>query len=873
MLRFLAALCLSFGLCLGARPASAQSMLEGNFDPAVPTLTAVAGHGPTERISSPAEITDYLQALASAAPDRTRLVEYARSWENRPLNYLVITSAANMARLDTLRGAMDRVAAGDAAAVGDALPVTWLSYGVHGNEISSSDAALALAYHLLASQGDSRVDTILSNSVVVIDPSQNPDGRARFVSGFRQALGIVPSGDRYAAEHDEPWPGGRPNHYLFDLNRDWFALTQPETRGKVAAVRDWHPVVLIDAHEMGGDSSYFFPPSADPFNPYVTERQKQKQILLGRNHAAWFDRLGIPYFTREVYDLFYPGYGDTWPTLNGAVAETFEQASARGLVWDRADGTVLTYGDGVRNHFIGTFAAAETVANNASLFLTDYAGYRRSAIAGEVGKGSYIIDLSVRRWNAEALARRLALQGFAIGRMVDSFSVCGKSYPSGALVVDKAQPGARLLRSLLDKTVPLPPDWLAQQEDRRSRDLPHNLYDVTAWSVGLMSGLSVSECGSTPAARPIAAEEPIPALASGSGDFGIAVPWTDSGQVRLVTEALRAGITGRTTDTDFRAAGRAFPRGTVIFARGDNADGALAEVQRLAARIGAETVALDSGWVESGPNLGSESFARLSLPRVAMLWDEGISSTSAGALRYVLEQRFGLPVTPIRTGSIARADLSRYDVLLAPDGRGNLGLGDDGKAAVTRFVRGGGVLVAVEGAIPAFAEGDEALFKTKAESRLAPDETADAQDEDAEGTGTAYASEAEYLASIRSGDSPPDEQPGALLATAIDADSYLSAGYGDGPVVLAGGSMILTPLARTDGTNVVRFSNPDELLVSGYLWDENRRQLAFKPYMFAQPNGDGLAIGFTQDPSTRGYLDGLDLLIANAVIAAPARTR
>ena len=245
----------------------------------------------------------YLSALAQAAPDRAKLVQYATSWEGRPLHYLVLTAPENMARIEAIKADLANVAAGRASN-GDALPVTWLAFGVHGNEVTSTDAALMMAYHLLASEGDARVDQIMRDSVVIIDPSQNPDGRARFVYNFRAALGLVPFGDRQAAEHDEPWPSGRFNHYLFDLNRDWFTLSQPETRGKVAAIREWSPVVVKDIHEMDGDDTYFFSPAADPVNPNLTPAQIRLYELIGRNNAAWFDRIGEPYFTREVYDLF-----------------------------------------------------------------------------------------------------------------------------------------------------------------------------------------------------------------------------------------------------------------------------------------------------------------------------------------------------------------------------------------------------------------------------------------------------------------------------------------------------------------------------------------------------------------------------------------
>ncbi len=868
MLRLLAAFALT-AMCLSA-PASAQSMAEGQFDAAVPTLEQVVGHRSGAQVSSPEEAVRYMQALQQAAPDRVRLVEYARSWEGRPLIYAIVTSPANMRRIEAVQADLAALGRGTSpTSLANILPVTWLAFGVHGDEISSTDAALVLAYHLLASQNDAAVERILGNSVVIIDPSQNPDGRGRFVTGFRQQLGLAPSADRNTAAADQPWPGGRYNHYLFDMNRDYFALTQPETRGRVTAYQNWQPVVVVDAHEMGGDESYFFPPTADPINPNVTAVQRTREMLLGRNNAAAMDRIGQPYFTREVFDMFYPGYGDSWPMFNGAIGMTFEQASARGLLWERADGTLLTYADGVRNHFITTLATAQTVADNAALFLGDYATYRRTAAAGQAGSGSYVIDLSRAHWNAEALARRLAFQGIAVGRVAGPASACGRNYPVGYLSISRSQPSARLIRSLLDADTALPADFAAAQEARRSRDLPHELYDTTAWSVGLMSGADVALCASAAAGSPITADQPITARTDEPGAFGLAVRWTDSGQVRLVAEALRAGLVGRATDEAFTVGGRTFGRGTVVFSRGDNPE-RLADLTTLARRIGAETEALTSGWVEDGPNLGSDAFVRLEAPRVAMLWDDGVEPTSAGGLRYSLEQRLGIPVSVIRTGSVAAANLGRYNVLLVPDGQYATSLGEAGHAAIAAYANGGGVVVVLGEAITGFTSGDSALFALARETVLGGDPDDDERKPVV--PGAAITTEAAYRTAIADDTRRPDIMPGALLHTAIDADNFLSAGYDQSaPVVFAAGDLVFAPLSREAGINVVRFAAADTLLASGYLWAENRRQMAFKPYMVAQPAGSGLAIGFIHDPAVRGYLDGLDLLLANAVIMAPAR--
>ncbi|WP_379920489.1 M14 metallopeptidase family protein [Erythrobacter sp. R86502] len=855
-----------------AQPGAAQSFGQGPFDTAIPTLTTTVGHEPGTRVTSPDQTYAYLSALAEAAPDRAKLVQYAVSWEGRPLYYLVLTAPTNMVRIEAIRADMAAIAAGRPGS-GSALPVTWLAYGVHGNEISSTDAALMTAYHLLASLNDPRSTKILDNTIVVIDPMQNPDGRARFVSNFLAATGIAPAADRQAAEHDEPWPSGRVNHYMFDLNRDWFTLSQPETRGKVAAIREWNPVVVVDLHEMGGDETYFFSPAAQPFNPNLSAAQIRSYELIGRYNAAAFDARGEPYFTREVYDLFYPGYGDTWNAHQGAIGSTYEQGSARGLVFARRDGTDLTYGDGIANHFTASLATASAVADNPQKFLADFAAYRSGNAGGAAGRGTYVIDLGESRWNAERLGRRLAEQGITVLRRESAASLCGRSYPEGYLAVPQAQPAARLVRSLLDRDTPLPSDFLAEQERRRSVDLPHELYDVTAWSVGPMSGTDIRLCNAAVSGDAMRADAPIAAKVEGTGDFAIAVPWTDSGQARLVALALREGIDGRATDRAFVSDGRAFPRGTVVFPAGSNSPDKMARLGVLAREVGAHTVALESGWVDSGPNLGSEHFVRLKVPRVALAWDDGVSPLSAGALRYVLEQRLGLPVTPIRTSRLSRADLSDYDVVLVPEGNPGSLLGDNGKRSMRSFVQRGGVLVAIGESLDAFSGGDDPLISVKREAALGRGPAEKDNDGGDLAEGMAIASDAEYRETIKDQAALPDTLPGALLNVVGEPDHFLSAGYDSGAVVLATGSRIFTPLDRSTGVNVMRFAAPQDLVASGYVWDENRRQLAYKPYLMAQSHGRGLVIGFAHDPSARAYLEGLDLLIANAVLVAPSRVR
>ncbi|HQR35357.1 MAG TPA: M14 family metallopeptidase, partial [Blastocatellia bacterium] len=377
-------------LCLLSLSANAQKpeFAPGvKYDAKIPSLKQVTGYDFAEHVTPPEEIIRYLKALHEAAPDRTKLVKYAETWEKRELWALVVATPERIRQLDQIKAGLRQLAnptaSTDVARLARELPVVVvLTHGVHGNEISSGEAALAESYHLLAAQGDATVDLIRREAIVIIDPMQNPDGRARFVFQNLQGQAMTPDAEPAAAEHDEPWPGGRSNHYLFDLNRDWFAQNHPESQGRVKLLLEWSPQVVVDLHEMGGDSTYYFPPAAEPPNPHMTKTQMDWIATFGQANAARFDERGFGYFNREVFDAFYPGYGVSWPTAQGAIGMTFEKGSARGLVLRRSNETLLTYRDGAVEHFTAAISTAATAARNREKMLRDYAEFRRSAGAG-----------------------------------------------------------------------------------------------------------------------------------------------------------------------------------------------------------------------------------------------------------------------------------------------------------------------------------------------------------------------------------------------------------------------------------------------------------------------------------------------------------
>ena len=864
---------------------------DAQYDPAIPTVEAVLGYAPGERITWHRDVIRYFEALAVAAPDRMMITEYARSWENRELILAVVSAPGNIANLDAIKSNMQRLADpritdGDVAAqiIESQAAVTWLSYGVHGNEISSTDAAMLTAYHLLASQDDARVADIMANSVVVIDPMQNPDGRDRFIHNFEIAEGLVPDSDRLAAEHDEPWPGGRTNHYLFDMNRDWFIQTQPETQGRTAAMLQWYPVAYVDAHEMGSDGTYFFAPEAIPYNPHLAEDQRASLQLFGRNNARYFDMFGFDYFTREVYDAFYPGYGASWPSYFGSIAMTYEQASARGLVVRQYDGNELHYRYTVRNHFVTSLSTAETVANNREKFLTDFYNFRVSAI--EEGEGedirAYILPTQNDQAAANKLAGLLSRQDVEVSRAEAEFSACGQSYEAGSIVIRTDQPAKRFIRTLLDVEVAMEAEFLAEQERRRARNLPDEIYDVTAWSLPLMMNVETHTCNRVPSGdfELIGTDLVQPgSISGGQALVAYLVPWGSAPAVRFLAGALRAGLSVKSNDKAFTNIEAEYPAGTLILDVTDNPPDIHIIVESLAAQTGANVVSVNDSWVTDGPSFGSANVVRFNIPKIAMAWDRPTVSYSAGNTRFVIERQFDFPVTPIRVNQLRTADLSRYQVLILPltSGAGyKAALGESGIDNLKGWVERGGVLISLGNATRFLADPDVdliAIRREKAVVEVEEDEKGDEDSEEATVDGQYLTELEEYEEQIVPLDDDPDAVAGVLVRADVDQEHWLTAGVAPVVNVLVRGTDVYTPIRLNDGFNVARFQGPNDLLASGYIWEENRRQLAYKPFLVSQSQGVGQVIAFTQDPTVRAYMDGLNVMLMNAIFRGAAHAR
>lgn len=888
-----------------------------SYDPAVPTVQKVLGYDVGERIASHAEIMKYFEALAAAQPRRVKLIEYGKSWEGRKLISAMVGSEATISKLGEFQSNIKKLADprktndAEAARIAASLPAgVMLAYNVHGNEISGPDAAMMTAYHVLAARNDRMVDSILTNTLIMIDPTQNPDGRDRFVHNFQIAEGLEPIANPVAAEHNEPWPGGRTNHYMFDMNRDWFALTQPETRGRIKLLNEWFPLVFVDLHEMGGESTYYFAPEAVPYNPHIAANQRESLFWFGKNNAKWFDQFGFRYFTREVFDAFYPGYGASWPIYYGAIAMTYENASARGLAWERSDGKVFTFQESVQKHFVASISTLEAAAQYRKQLVENFYRYRKTAI--EEGQKEEVKEYVLLREGdvsaVDKLANVLAAQGIEVRKSRDSFQVEGGSAPQGSYLISAAQPNKRMIRTLLDKDTPMEAEFLKEQERRRAKKQPDEIYDVTGWSLPVQFNVKqvTSRSFLNPPADPVVVDPlkldaPAPGRVVGSkASVAYLVPWGSQASARFLAGAFRENLRVLSTGKPFTQEGRKYPNGTLILQVKENPDNVHDAVAKLAASSGAEVVAVNSSWVDEGPNFGSNNVVTLKQPRIAILWDSPVSGGSAGAAAFVIERQYGYPVTRVRTRNIGGADLTKFNVIIVPESFGGSLAGEIGGNGVRRlkdWVAAGGVIVGLGGGTGFLTSSSVSLLPLQQETlaksggsssgpvseaggRRAPTgstttaaPSAPSGGSDGPVPGKLFEKEEDYTRAIQPDREMPDAVAGVLCKAKVDTESWIGAGAAEYVNAIVNGRTIYSPIRIDQGINAALFVGADEVLQSGYMWEENRKQIAFKPLLAVRREGRGWAVGFTQDPNYRAYLDGLNILFLNAVLRGPGFTR
>ena len=848
---------LPLALCLLTFAAGAQQQPQQPQEQAIPTPEALFGYPMGARFTPHHRILRYFEELTR----RSKLITvkpFGESYEGRPLVLATITSEKNHAALEQIRRNATSIASGDGnidTLVQGMPAIVWLAFGVHGNESSSAEAAMWVAHTLLT---DPQVAPMLDDLVVIIDPLENPDGRERYIQWYQRTAGMKPNPNPDAYEHMEPWPGGRFNHYLIDMNRDWAWMSQRETQARVAAYRQWYPQVFVDFHEMGYQSTYFFPPDAKPINANLPKDVEHWLEVFGKANADEFSRRGWPFFVAERFDLFYPGYGDSWPALHGAVGMTYEVAGGGrgGSVVKRADDTLLRLADRIQRHYTTAIMTVRTAAQNREQLLRYTHRAARTQI--ETGKNTFLIAPGAP--NFDALVGLLQKQGIRVEMLgapaairatrIDRDVAESRTFPAGTAVVSTRQPSGALANTLLEKTPVLQKEFIDEQREKAEADEPDDFYDLTTWSLPLAMNVE-AWVTQTPVAGTAPYQKNAPAAVRPAA-YGYLVSGHDPNVYRLAGRLLEADVNFSVIESDIVVGERTWPRGSLVILKGNNAKDVDTRLQTIAGESQVEVVSLGSGWM-GGTAFGSEKIRHVRDPKIGLVGGPGSDATSFGMLWHTLDVDTPVPHSTLSAESLRNIDLDDYEVLVFPDGNYADRLGKRGIDKIKRWVSDGGTIVAVKGASAFLREKDVEI------SKLKPWEPAKKKDGDA---AAAPAAEERYN---------DFRIPGTAFRTTMNARSFLTFGLPRPPAVLVEGSTAFVPLAhRVD--NIITIESKDPL-ISGVAWPESLERIKGSAYVTSEKFGSGQVITFADDPHFRLFWRGTLPVFLNAVLYAPTFPR
>jgi hypothetical protein len=646
-------------------------------------------------------VVDYFKDIQSLNSDRMKLVQYGSSNEGRPLMLAFVSSPENMARLETIRtNHLKSIGLLPGKPDASVPPIVWLSYNVHGNEAASSNTSMKVIYELLNKE-NVLTQEFLKNMVVMIDPCINPDGYERYTHWYNRVQSVTPDVTPFALEHEEPWPGGRFNHYLFDLNRDWAWQTQKETRERIALYNQWMPHFHADFHEMGAARSYYFPPAAKPYNKDITTWQREFNELIGEYCRKYFDKNNWAYFTKNDYDLFYPSYGDTWPSANGAIGVTYEQAGSgrAGLALAReAEHDTLTLQNRMAHHYASTLATLEAVMSQKDKVVSEFIKFHQDAANAPVGNfKTYVIKAKGNEERVRSFTGWLDKQGLVYGSSGKSISTRGTELTTADeqslkidnndLLISAFQPKSNLLRVLFDPKPML--------EDSVT-------YDVTSWGLAYIFGLKAyglkEKLVPVPYQQP-KIDNPLPA----SSPYAYIARWSEVEDAAFLAGLLKNGLLVKTSNTPFEMEKVSYPAGTLIITKKGN-EGLNFDklVTSLATQHHIQLVPAKTGYVSSGPDFGNDNVVAINAPKIVAVAGDGVSPPAFGAIWHYFEQQIKYPVTIVNATKLGNLPWNEIDVLILPDGRYGDIITEKHLESIQNWVRNGGKLIAMEHATDAF---------------------------------------------------------------------------------------------------------------------------------------------------------------------------
>jgi hypothetical protein len=786
------------------------------------------------------KIIEYFKYVAATSKN-VKLQQYGTTNEGRPLIAVFIASDENIGRLEEIRQHNLSLAGLSTrnTTLANTPAIVWLSYNVHGNEPSSSEASM-LALFELANTANIRTQPWLKNTVVVIDPCLNPDGRERYINFYNSVKGTVPDADPSAREHSEPWPGGRVNHYYFDLNRDWAWQTQKETQARVALFNQWLPQVHVDFHEQSYNAPYYFAPAAEPFHRDITAWQREFQTIIGKNNAKYFDQNGWMYFTKEEFDLLYPSYGDTYPIYNGSIGMTYEQGGiGAGLVIATRNGDTLTLADRMAHHLSNSLSTVETVSANASKALNEFKKYYDDSRNNPPGEYKAYVIKNDNPDNIALLATLLSRNRIdytfgAKGGYIGYNYVTGKTEQFNVepndMVINAHQPKSVLLNVLLE-----PKTFVADS----------NTYDITAWSLPYAYGLKAYALKEPVKSEVEKASGAAPALSvNKTRAYAYIAPWRSVCDVKFLAELLKKNIKVRCTQASFEAGGKKFAPGSLIITRSGNSEANFDSIVAEAAiDCEVEPVPLTSGFVDKGADLGSSVIRPIHAPKIILITGEGSSSEAMGEVWHFFEQQINYPVTLVRYRDLNHIRLNDFDVIIFPDGYYD----DMPLDKLQNWVHDGGKLIAMENTVSLLA--DKKGFSIKnlpAEkhdtSKNSPDLVKTYADRDHE--------------AIRS------NVPGAIYKVDMDNTHPLGFGLNKYYFTLKLNDVLYSYLGD-DGWNVGTIKK--NAYVEGFVGQKAKEKLKDGLLFGVQSLGRGSVVYLVDDPLFRSFWQNGKLLFSNAI--------
>lgn len=777
------------------------------------------------------QVVDYFQYLAKTASDRVQLVEYGQTNERRPLLLAYVSSTDNMANLENIR--KEHIASTEGKE-DPTKAIVWLSYNVHGNESVSTEAAMLTMYTLLTENS-----AYLENTVVLMDPCSNPDGRERYVNWYTQFKNEPNTIDPNSKEHHEPWLSGRSNHYMFDLNRDWAWLTQVESQQRIKMFNQWLPHVHVDFHEQGVDSPYYFAPAAEPFHEVITDFQREFQVTIGKNHAKYFDANGWFYFTEEIFDLLYPSYGDTFPTYNGSIGMTYEQGGSgrAGLAIETGIGDTLTLKDRIAHHHTTGLSTVEIASHNAERLNREFKKFYQNK---EFKYKNYVLNGDSDK--IKALTQLLAQHEIEFGWAEDG-NVKGFDYQTSengnfttsekSLVISTEQKKGTLVKVLFEPNAKLS-DSLT--------------YDITAWSLPYAYGLDAIATESTVDAmlaenKKSENQSTISILSEDA--YAFLTDWNSFNDAQFLAELLQENIRVRYARKPFTMDGIDYDRGSLIITRADNRHqtGFLKNLSEIASKHKIVLNATRTGFVEDGKDFGSSSVEMIKDSKIAVISGEPTGTLQFGEIWHFFEQQLQYPITVIDTEYMNNVDLSEYDILILPDGSGYTDfMEEDTLEYIKEWVSNGGKLIAMGGALEGLIV--ENGFKLKAKE-IEKDSTINPRAYDQ--------NEREKIKNAITG---------AIFKTKVDVTHPLAYGYKDTYFSLKIGDTAYEYLE--DGT-VVYLEKDSTRPVAGFAGSEAQKIIGDTLIFGIEDHGDGQVIYMVDNPLFRGFWENGKLFFANAL--------